>query len=314
VEVDRVFTDRASGKDIVRPQLEALVRLVRDGDTVVVHSLDWLARNLDDLRRLVSGLTARGVSVCFVHEQLTFTGEDSPMASLLLTVMGAFAEFERDLIRERQREGIALAKAQGAYRGRGRSLTEEQIDAVVQRAAAGEPKALLAREFDISRDRLPVPAGPAHRRLTEVVTPVWARMRGMPEPDTPTTSAVYQLRVVLREISPIIWRRLLVGADTTLAGLHEILQVAFGWSGEHLHRFVIHGADYDAHDLRAVRLVELRLRETERFVYDYDFTGFWRHDIRVEQILAGEPAGCYPRCTGGPGHRRSAAAGGRSCS
>jgi hypothetical protein len=122
----------------------------------------------------------------------------------------------------------------------------------------------------------------------------------MPEPDMPpTTLAVYQLRVVLRGISPIIWRRLLVGAGTSLAGLHEILRVAFGWSGEHLHRFVIHGADYDAHDLRAVRLVDLGLRGTERFVYDYDFTDFWRHDIRVEQILAGEPGGCYPRCTGG---------------
>ncbi len=115
----------------------------------------------------------------------------------------------------------------------------------------------------------------------------------------PTAPVVYQLRVVLREISPIIWRRLLVGAGTSLAGLHEILQVAFGWSGEHLHRFVIHGADYDAHDLRTVRLVDLGLRETEQFVYDYDLGVLWRHDIRVEQILAGEPGGCYPRCTGG---------------
>jgi len=118
----------------------------------------------------------------------------------------------------------------------------------------------------------------------------------MPEPDTPPT--VYQLRVVLREISPIIWRRLLVPAETTLAGLHDILQVAFGWSDEHLHRFVVHGADYD-YDLAAVRLVDLGLRETERFVYDYDFTDFWRHDLRVEQVLAAEPGRRYPRCTGG---------------
>jgi DNA invertase Pin-like site-specific DNA recombinase len=151
-DLDRVFTDRASGKDIVRPQLEALVRFVRDGDTIVVHSLDRLARNLDDLRRLVSELTGRGVSVCFVHEQLTFTGEDSPMANLLLSVMGAFAEFERALIRERQREGITLAKARGAYRGRKRSLTAEQIERLATRAAAGEPKALLAREFAVSRE------------------------------------------------------------------------------------------------------------------------------------------------------------------
>jgi Plasmid pRiA4b ORF-3-like protein len=124
----------------------------------------------------------------------------------------------------------------------------------------------------------------------------------MPEPNTPTVPAVYQLRVVLRDISPIIWRRLLVVADTSLAGLHDVLQIVFSWSGEHLHRFVIHGADYDAYaggDLAQVRLVDLGLRETERFVYDYDLGVPWRHDIRVEQILAADPAGCYPRCTGG---------------
>jgi len=92
------------------------------------------------------------VSVQFVKEQLTFTGEDSPMANLLLSVMGAFAEFERALIRERQREGIALAKQRGAYRGRQMSLNAEQVDQLAQRAAAGEPKTLLAREFGISRE------------------------------------------------------------------------------------------------------------------------------------------------------------------
>jgi len=121
----------------------------------------------------------------------------------------------------------------------------------------------------------------------------------MPEPDIPTTASVYQLRVVLREISPIIWRRLLVPADATLADLHHVLQVAFSWSGEHLHRFVIHGAEFDAYDLAQVRLGDLGLRETERFVYDYDFTDFWRHDLRVEQVLAVEPGQRYPRCTGG---------------
>ncbi|MGZ3382863.1 MAG: recombinase family protein, partial [Isosphaeraceae bacterium] len=115
VELSRVFTDKTSGKDTHRPQLEALLAFVRQGDTVVVHSMDRLARNLDDLRRLVQGLTKRGVRIEFLKEHLVFTGEDSPMANLMLSVMGAFAEFERALIRERQREGIALAKQRGAY-------------------------------------------------------------------------------------------------------------------------------------------------------------------------------------------------------
>jgi DNA invertase Pin-like site-specific DNA recombinase len=127
---------------------------VREGDTVVVHSTDRLARNLDDLCRLVQKLTQRGVRIEFVTESLIFTGEDSPMANLMLSVMGAFAEFERALIRERQREGIALAKQRGAYRGRKKALSPEQVATLKQRATAGEQKARLAREFGISRETL----------------------------------------------------------------------------------------------------------------------------------------------------------------
>ncbi len=152
VSVDRVFTEYASGKNVHRPQLEQLLAFVREGDTVVVHSLGRLARNLEDLRQLVSRLTQQGVPVEFVHEQLTFTGEDSPMAHLMLSVMGAFAEFERALLRERQREGIALAKQRGVYRGRKRALTAEQVQVLRQRAQAGEAKTVLAQAFGISRE------------------------------------------------------------------------------------------------------------------------------------------------------------------
>lgn len=152
VQVDRTFTDKASGKDTKRPELEALLGFVREGDTVVVHSMDRLARNLDDLRRLVQSLTKAGVRVEFAKEGLTFTGEDSPMATLLLSVMGAFAEFERSLLRERQREGISLAKQRGVYRGRKKALTHGQAALLRQRARAGEEKASLAREFGISRE------------------------------------------------------------------------------------------------------------------------------------------------------------------
>ena len=116
--------------------------------------MDRLARNLDDLRSLVKGLTQRGVRIEFVKEGLTFTGEDSPMANFMLSVMGAFAEFERALIRERQHEGIALAKRRGVYRGRKKALVPEQVADLRHRAEAGEKKAQLAREFGISRETL----------------------------------------------------------------------------------------------------------------------------------------------------------------
>jgi DNA invertase Pin-like site-specific DNA recombinase len=97
----KIFTDKASGKDVDRPQLEAMLSFIREGDTVIVHSMDRLARNLDDLRKLVQSLTKRGIRIEFVKESLAFTGEESPMANLMLSVMGAFAEFERALLRER---------------------------------------------------------------------------------------------------------------------------------------------------------------------------------------------------------------------
>jgi len=154
VQLDKVFTDKASGKDTKRPELESLLQYVREGDTVIVHSMDRLARNLDDLRQTVQKLTGQGIRIQFVKESLTFTGEDSPMANLMLSVMGAFAEFERALIRERQREGIALAKQRGAYRGRKRSLSGRDIAEVCRRIDAGEKKAKVARDYGISRETL----------------------------------------------------------------------------------------------------------------------------------------------------------------
>ena len=154
VQVSKKFIDKASGKDVKRPQFEALMSFVRTGDIVVVHSMDRLARNLDDLRSIVQTLTQRGICIEFVKENLKFSGEDSPMAVLMLSVMGAFAEFERSLIRERQREGIALAKQRGAYRGRKRSLSDSEILLLRQRIQNGDKKAKVAREFGISRETL----------------------------------------------------------------------------------------------------------------------------------------------------------------
>jgi len=154
MDLDRVFIDKASGRDTLRPELENLKQFVREGDTVVVHSMDRLARNLDDLRQTVRNLTSKGVKVQFVKESLTFSGEDSPIANLLLSVMGAFAEFERSLIRERQIEGIALAKQRGVYRGRKHALSDDEVSELFGRVDTGEKKAQVARDFNISRETL----------------------------------------------------------------------------------------------------------------------------------------------------------------
>ena len=129
-----------------------MLSFVREGDTIVCHSMDRLGRNLDDLRTMVFGLTARGVHVRFVKESLTFTGEDfSRWANLLLSVMDAVPQFERELIRERQREGIELAKKAGAYRGRKHSLTTDRAAEMRLRLGKGENKSSRAREFGVGR-------------------------------------------------------------------------------------------------------------------------------------------------------------------
>ena len=154
IDLDKRFTDKASGKDAKRPQLDAALDYLRDGDVLVVHSMDRLARNLGDLREIVTKVTGKGAVIEFMKEQLTFTGEENAMSNLLLNVMGAFAEFERSLIRERQREGIVLAKKAGVYKGRKPKLSPAQAAELRGRAAAGETKANLAREFKISRETL----------------------------------------------------------------------------------------------------------------------------------------------------------------
>src|SRR6266704_3127079 len=130
----------------------------------------------------------------------------------------------------------------------------------------------------------------------------------MPEPPAFSEPVVYQLRVVLRGVSPLIWRRLLVRSHSTIADLHASLQRVLGWSDEHLNPFVIHGRDYGVwhdggiglrDDPRHVRLANLGLRARERFLYEYDFTDGWQHDVRIEQILPLEPGWCYPVCRGG---------------
>lgn len=156
VALDKVFTDKASGKDTNRPQLQAALEYLREGDTLACHSMDRLARNVDDLRRIVREVTGQGVAVQFVKESLTFTGEDSPMANLLLTMLGAVAEFERSLIKERQREGIAVAKEKGVYKGRKPKMTPEQVATLrAQDTERGSKNRTgLAKEYGISRETL----------------------------------------------------------------------------------------------------------------------------------------------------------------
>lgn len=121
---------------------------------------------------------------------------------------------------------------------------------------------------------------------------------------------VYQLKVGLRDCSPMIWRRLLVTGDTTVAQLHTILQIAMGWEDLHLHQFRIYGKEYGIYregglffddNPFQVKLSDFKLRPGERFEYEYDMGDFWQHDIRIEQVLPLDPRKTYPVCIAGAG-------------
>ena len=157
ISVDKVFEDKCSGKDTNRPQLQACLEYLRDGDTLVVHSIDRLARSLRDLLNIVQELLARKVSIRFIKEGMDFNGDNpNPTQDLYLNILGSVAEYERAIIRERQAEGIALARQRNAYDrcGRKPSLTPKQIDEIKLRLANGEAIAPIAREYGVSRQTI----------------------------------------------------------------------------------------------------------------------------------------------------------------
>ena len=153
-KVFRVFTDTVSGSSTQRPGLDGALNYVRAGDQLIVVSMDRLARSLIDLHRLVDELAERGVSVKFLKEGQTYSLDSSPVAKLMLGLLGSVAEFERSIIRERQAEGIAKAKARGVYKGRAKVLNEEQVVQAREWVSEGVPKAEVARRFGIGRTTL----------------------------------------------------------------------------------------------------------------------------------------------------------------
>jgi DNA invertase Pin-like site-specific DNA recombinase len=149
IELDKVFIEHASGSTKNRDQLIAMLEYMRDGDIVHVHSIDRLARNLSDLKELVNAMIGKGVTVKFHKEGMTFNSDKSDsMSNLMFNILGSFAEFERELMLERQREGIAKAKEQGKYKGRTKSVDADAIRNAMRKEGASFRK--VAKELGVS--------------------------------------------------------------------------------------------------------------------------------------------------------------------
>lgn len=153
VVCDRVYEEKISGKDTNRPQLQAMLSNIRSGDIINIHEMSRLARNTRDLLNLVEEITSKGATVVFHKENLTFKGNEKqdPYQKMMMTMLGAVAELERNLILERQREGIALAKLHNKYKGGQPKLTAEQVTELTTFHKQGMPIARIAKQFKITR-------------------------------------------------------------------------------------------------------------------------------------------------------------------
>ncbi|NOX33741.1 MAG: recombinase family protein [Deltaproteobacteria bacterium] len=154
IPLDKVFREKISGKSIKRPELEKCIDYIREGDTLHVHSMDRLARNLKDLQNIVDDLTGEDVKVFFHKENLIFSGGEDPMSKLMLQIMGAVAEFERSMIKERQREGIALAKKKGKRFGPKPVIDDEKFKRIVEFLNMGMNKTDISAKIGVSRQTL----------------------------------------------------------------------------------------------------------------------------------------------------------------
>jgi len=155
IPVDKKFIEYASAKNTARPQLQLMLDFVREDDIILVHSMDRLARNVRDLHQLVDHLLEKKVQIQFIKENLTFNGEDCSMSRLMLSLFGAFAEFEYAFIRERQREGIAEAKKAGKFIGGKKKLDDEKVALIIHRLeTTRDSKNKIARDFGIHRRTL----------------------------------------------------------------------------------------------------------------------------------------------------------------
>ena len=152
IPCDRAYIEKISGKNTNRPELQAMLLNIRTGDVVNVHSMDRLARNTKDLLNLVEEITAKGAKIIFHKENLIFAPDkQDPYQKMMMTMLGAVAELERNLILERQREGIALAKLKGKYKGGQHKLTNEQVAEIKELVNNHTPITVIAKQYNVSR-------------------------------------------------------------------------------------------------------------------------------------------------------------------
>ena len=300
-----VWKETASGTKQNRAERQKVMALAqaRKIDAILVTELTRWGRSTLDLIQTLQDLQTWDVSL-IAQTGLQFDLA-TPQGRLIAQLMAALAEFERDLVSERVRSGLAAAKAKGKVLGRqpGQRIKSDLLaPKVIQMVEDKVPYRTIAHDLKLSKTT-----------VTEIVkrhrqaNPDFQSPRSETAPHKQSQS-VYQLKITLRGIRPLIWRRVQVRSDVTLAHLHWVMQFAMGWTNSHLHSFSIQemkysmnmpGLGFDELDMcneQPVKLDKIITGEKFRFVYLYDFGDCWEHEVLVEKVLTAQSDTRYPIC------------------
>lgn len=300
-----VWKETASGTKQNRVERQKVMTLAqaRKIDAILVTELTRWGRSTLDLIQTLQDLQGWAVSlIAQTGLQFDLT---TPQGRLIAQLMAALAEFERDLVSERVRSGLAAAKARGKILGRqpGQRIKSDLLTPkVIQMVEAKVSYRTIAHSLKLSKTT-----------VTEIVQrhrqahPDFQTLRSKMAPRK-KAQTVYQLKIALRDIRPPIWRRVQVCSDATLGHLHWVIQFAMGWTNSHLHSFSIQGVEYtmlmpdlgfdelDRHDEQPLKLSKVITGEKFKFIYLYDFGDAWEHEVLVEKVLTAEPDTDYPTC------------------
>ena len=300
-----VWKETASGTKQDRAERQQVMELAqaRKIDAILVTEMTRWGRSTLDLIQTLQELQSWDVSlIAQTGLQFDLT---TPQGRLIAQLMAALAEFERDLVSERVRSGLAAAKARGKVLGRQpgqRTKSDRLAPQVIQMVEDKVPYRTIAHDLKLSKTTV-TEIVKRHRLAHSNSQPPKSKMATRKKAQT-----VYQLKITLRDIRPPIWRRVQVRSDVTLSHLHWVIQLSMGWTNSHLHSFTIHGQEYgvpmpemgfeelEPEDERSVKLSSFIPGVKFKFLYLYDFGDSWEHEVLVEKVLTAEANVDYPTC------------------
>jgi len=309
-QVVGVWKETAAGTKQNRVERQKVLALAqaRQLDAILVTEMTRWGRSTIDLIQTLQALHGWGVSL-IAQTGIQFDLNTS-QGRLIANLMASLAEFERDLVRERVRSGIAAAKARGQKLGRqtGQRVKADRFaPTVLQMVEQGNSYRTIAQALHLSKttvNDIVQRHRQAHPDLQVKQPTMASRKQAKPQP-------IYQLKITLKDIRPPIWRRVQIRSEATLAQLHWVIQFSMGWTNSHLHSFNIGGIEYGVpmpefdidgmavRDEQTVKLNKVIPGEKFKFLYLYDFGDAWEHEILVEKVLEFDPTFDYPNCITG---------------